>query len=65
MAWKLEIYFSNGNSEVVDEDFETEQDAQNEYDSWLENWNVGKEHLMYAGEDYVDADIVDCDIWEE
>ena len=52
-------------SELVDEDFETEQDAQDEYDSWLENWNAGKKTLMLAGEDYVDADIEDCDIWEE
>lgn len=25
MAWKLEIHFSDGSSELVDEDFETEQ----------------------------------------
>ena len=37
MAWKLEIHFSDGSSELVDEDFETEQEAQDEYDSWLEN----------------------------
>ncbi len=65
MAWKLEIHFSDGSSEVVDEDFETEQEAQDEYDSWLDNWNVGRETLMLAGEDYTDADIEDCDIWEE
>jgi len=35
MAWKLEIHFSDGSSELVDDDFETEQDAQDEYDSWL------------------------------
>lgn len=40
MAWKLEIHFSDGSSELVDEDFETEQEAQDEYDSWLENWNA-------------------------
>ena len=43
----------------------SEQDAQDEYDSWLENWNAGRETLMLAGEDYIDADIEDCDIWEE
>ena len=31
MAWKLEIHFSDGSSELVDEDFETEQEAQGEY----------------------------------
>ena len=35
MAWKLEIHFSDGSSELVDEDFETEQDAQDEHDSCL------------------------------
>ena len=65
MAWKLEIHFSDGSSELVDEDFETEQEAQDEYHSWLENWNAGRETLMLAGEDYIDADIEDCDIWEE
>ncbi len=65
MAWKLKIYFTDGSSEVVDEDFETEQDAQDEYESWLDSWNAGRETLMLAGEDYVDADIDDCDIWEE
>lgn len=45
MAWKLEIHFSDGSSELVEEDFETEQDAQDGYDSWLENWNAGREKL--------------------
>ena len=64
MAYKLTIYFTDGSYEEVDEIFETEQDAMNEYDSWLENWNVGKETLQLAGEDYVDADIEDYDIEE-
>lgn len=41
------------------------RDAQDEHDSWFENWNAGRETLMLAGEDYIDADIEDCDIWEE
>lgn len=65
MAWKLKIYFSDGSSELVDEDFETEQDAQDEYESWLTNWGAGGESLMLAGEDYCDADIEDYEIWEE
>lgn len=65
MAWKLEIYFSDGSSELVDEDFETEQEAQYEYESWLDSWGAGQETLMLAGEDYCDADIEDCKIWEE
>lgn len=65
MAWKLKIYFSDGSSELVDEAFETEQDAQDEYESWLTNWGAGRENLMLAGEDYCDADIEDYEIWEE
>ncbi len=65
MAWKLKINFSDGSSELVDENFKTEQDAQNEYESWLDSWNAGKETLMLAGESYSDASIEDCDIWKE
>lgn len=65
MAWKLKILFSDGSSELVDEDFETEQEARNEFDSWLDSWSAGKETLMLAGEDYADADIVDFEIWKE
>ena len=65
MAWKLEIRFSDGTSELVDEVFETEQDARAEYESWLDNWGAGRETLMLAGEEYDEADIEDCDIWEE
>lgn len=65
MAWKLKINFSDGSSELVDEDFKSEQDAHDEYDSWLDSWNAGGETLMLAGENYSDASIEDCDIWEE
>ena len=65
MAWKLNINFSDGSSELVDEDFRTRREAEAEYQEWLDNWEVGKETLMLAGEDYSDADIVDCDIWKE
>ncbi len=65
MGWRLKIYFSDGTEELVDDVFETEQDAQDEYNSWLENFSAGGETLMMAGEDYSDADIDDCDIWEE
>ncbi len=65
MGWRLQINFSDGESELLDDVFDTEQDAMDEYASWLDNWNAGRETLMLAGEDYVDADIGDCDIWEE
>lgn len=64
MAYKLTIYFSDGTSEEVDEVFETEEDAMEEYDSWLANWGMGKETLQLAGEDYDDSDIEGYDIEE-
>ena len=65
MAWRLKIYFSDGTSELLDDVFGSEQEAQCEYESWLDNWAEGRETLMLSGEDYSDADIDDCDIWEE
>ena len=65
MGWRVRINFDDGTSELVDDVFDSEEDAESEYDSWLENWGAGKETLMLANEDYCDAEIVDCDIWEE
>lgn len=60
-----QINFSDGETELVDEIFETEEDAQAEYETWLENWGTGRDVLRAAGEEYSDADIENCDIWEE
>ncbi len=65
MGWRLRINFDDGSDELVDDVFESEEDALAEYDSWLENWGAGRETLQLAGEEYSDADIEDCDIWEE
>ena len=65
MGYKLKIYFSDGSSELVDEVFETEEAAEDEYNSWIENWGAGRETLMLAGEDYIEADIEDYEIFEE
>lgn len=64
MGYKLTIHFSDGSSEEVDDIFETEQAALDEFDTWLDGWEVGKETLQLAGEDYIDADIEGCDIDE-
>lgn len=64
MGYKLTIYFTDGSSETVDEIFETEQDAMDEYNSWLDSWGAGRENLQLAGEDYIEADIDDYDIDE-
>lgn len=65
MGWKLKINFSDGSSELVDDIFDTKDEAEEEYDSWLENWSAGAETLELAGESYCDCDIEDCDIYEE
>ena len=65
MGWRVRINFSDGSSELVDEIFDTELDAEAEYEEWLDSWEAGKETLMLAGEDYIDASIDNCDIWEE
>lgn len=65
MGYRLQIHFSDGSSELIDEVFETKEDAEAEYDSWLENYSVGGETLKLASEDYDDSDIEDYDIFEE
>lgn len=65
MAWRLKIIFDNGDSELLDDLFDTEQDAVDEYNSWCDNWAAGRETLQLAGEDYVDAEIETAEIWEE
>ncbi len=65
MGWKLKIYFSDGSEELVDEVFDSEQAAQNEFDEWREGWVAGRDVLQLAGEDYSNANIEDCEIWEE
>lgn len=64
MGYKLTIHFTDGSSEEVSDIFETEQDALDEYDSWLDSWGAGRETLQLAGEDYIEADIEDYDIEE-
>ena len=64
MGYKLTIYFTDGSYEEVDEIFETEEEAIDEYNSWLDSWGAGKETLQLAGKDYVDSDIDDYEIEE-
>ena len=57
MGYKLTIYFSDGASEEIDEIFETEQEALDVYDSWLDSWGEGTETLQLAGRDAISAEI--------
>lgn len=65
MGFRVRINFSDESSELVDEVFETESDAQHEYRLWLDSWNEGADVLDLAGECSYGKDIIDCDIWEE
>ncbi len=65
MGWRLRINFDDGSDELVDDVFESEEEALAEYDSWLDGWSAGRETLKLAGEEYSEASIEDCDIWEE
>ena len=65
MGWRLQVNFSDGSSELEDEVFDSEEAAEEEYEVWLDSYHAGQETLRLAGEDYDDASIVDCDIWEE
>lgn len=65
MGFRLKIHFSDGSSELVDDVFETKEDAEAEFDSWVENWGIGRDTLMLAGEDYCDSSIEDYEIFEE
>lgn len=65
MGYRLKILFSDGSLELVDDVFDTKEDAKDEFDSWVENWSAGRDTLKLAGEDYVEADIEDYEIFEE
>lgn len=65
MAWKLKIIFDDGTEEIVDEDFETEEAAKDEFQEWLDSWSAGAESLSNDDEWGSDANLQDCEIWEE
>ena len=64
MGWKLKINFSDGSDELVDEVFESKEEALAEFNIWQDGWGAGKEALDLACENYNDAEIEDYDIWE-
>ena len=65
MAWRVRVNFDDGTEELVDEEFETREDAECEEQEWYEGWSVGRDVLEYADEEYSDADIESIEIWEE
>ena len=65
MSWRLKVLFDDGTEELVDEEFETMEDALRERDDWLDGYSVGRDILEEAGEDFCDNSIEDFEIWEE
>lgn len=65
-GYRLEIYFSDDSVEQVDEWFDSEEEAYQEYQSWVENFPVGGEVLRELGdEDYTDKTITGYNIYED
>jgi hypothetical protein len=65
MGWRLKVNFSDGSEELEDEVFESREDAEDEWQGWLDGWGSGRETLKLAGESYSEKDLVNCEIWEE
>lgn len=64
MAWKLDLLYSDGHTEEIDEEYESEEEAREGLDICMEGWYAGREVLMEAGESYSDCDIEDYCIYE-
>ena len=65
MAWRVKVNFDDGSEELVDDEFETKEDAECEEQEWYEGWSIGRDILDDAGEESSDKDIESIDIWEE
>ena len=64
MKYRLIIYFTDGEEEDAGV-FDTREEAEDEYQVWLENFRAGEEILYLANDDdYTDADIEDYEIEE-
>lgn len=65
MGYRLKINFNNRKSILLNDVFETEEDAKAELDFWLDSWDVSKEKSMMAGKSFYYADIKDYEIFKE
>ncbi len=65
MGFRVSINFDDGNSELLDEVFETEEDAEAEARQWASDYSQGGDILKEAGEEYCEQEVVDWDIYEE
>ena len=65
MSWRLKIILDDGTEELDDEFFDSEEEAEAKFEEWLACWSAGRETLKLAGREYIEADIEDCEIWEE
>ena len=65
-GYRVDIFFSDGSIEQVDEWFNSEEEAYQEYLSWFENYPVGQEILReLEDEDYSSKTITGYNIYED
>lgn len=64
MSFIIDLFFSDGDSERVDEVFSSRDDAIDYADECIASYGQGRDILELAGEEYDDADIIDYDIYE-
>lgn len=65
MGYRVKINYDDGTDFVVEDVFDSREEAEAEGESWMENWGAGRETLELAGEDYIDADIEDFEVYKE
>ena len=65
MPWKVKLIFDDGEEEELDEEFETEEEAEEAGWQASSDFSQGGEYLALAGEQYSDAEVVEVETWEE
>lgn len=65
MAWKVRLIYSDGDSEVLDEEFDTEEAAIEAGWEASSNMSQGFDYLEEAGEDHEDVEVDEVEAFEE
>lgn len=64
MSYNVRIDFDDGSDIVIDETFETEEDAESGAQQWASDYSQGGSYLREAGEEACDTTIIGWDIYE-
>lgn len=65
MMFRVSMNFDDGSSELLDEVFETEEDAEAEARQWASDYSQGGDYLKEAGEEYCEQKVIGWTIYEE